>query len=108
MDWKQVATLEGMIILANGGFVWAVKWLLSEDRKRLAADFRQIRAEALKQGNRHDELWKEVSALKESLPREFVRREDWVMSFGRIEQKIDAIWKFVYEYVDQKRNSRRE
>jgi hypothetical protein len=62
---------------------------------------REIRAGMNDQTSRHDELRKELSELKASLPREYVRREDWIMSFGKIEQKIDAIWEFVHKYIER-------
>jgi len=58
---------------------------------------RDIKQSVIKQGDRHNELRKELAALKEKLPIEYVRREDWIMSFSKIEQKIDAIWEFVHQ-----------
>jgi len=60
---------------------------------------RDIKHSIIRQGNRHDELRQELADLKEALPKEYVRREDWIMSFGKIEQKIDAIWEFVHQSV---------
>jgi len=60
---------------------------------------RDIKANVVRQGNRHDKLRQELAELKEALPKEYVRREDWIMSFGKIEQKIDAIWEFVHQSI---------
>jgi len=58
---------------------------------------REIKKSVSNQNAKHDELQKELSNLKETLPKEYVRREDWIVSFGKIEQKIDAIWKYVHQ-----------
>jgi len=60
---------------------------------------RDILQSIIRQGNRHEKLRQELADLKEALPKEYVRREDWIMSFGKIEQKIDAIWEFVHEHI---------
>lgn len=60
---------------------------------------RDIRASIRSQGDRHNELRKELADLREALPKEYVRREDWIMSFGKIEQKIDAIWQYIHEHI---------
>jgi hypothetical protein len=64
---------------------------------------RDIKASIIRQGNRHDKLRQELAELKEALPKEYVRREDWIMSFGKIEQKIDAIWEFVHGHIKSSR-----
>jgi hypothetical protein len=64
---------------------------------------RDIRRSVIRQGDRHDELRQELADLKEALPKEYVRREDWIMSFGKIEQKIDAIWTFVHRHIEPTR-----
>jgi Tfp pilus assembly protein PilN len=58
---------------------------------------REIRSSINTQNDKNNQLQSELSELKASLPREYVRREDWIMSFGKIEQKIDAIWEFVHK-----------
>jgi len=60
---------------------------------------RDIKNSIIRQGDRHEKLRKELADLKEALPKEYVRREDWIMSFGKIEQKIDAIWEFVHQPI---------
>jgi hypothetical protein len=63
---------------------------------------RDIKAAILMQVAEHNKLKQELAELKEALPKEYVRREDWIMSFSKIEQKIDAIW----EYIHVKRPNR--
>lgn len=95
MQWSHVAALIALVVLANGGFVWAVKWLLSRDRKMLAENLQAISARVEKQADKHERLRDEVSKLKECMPREYVMREDWIRSFSQIDFKIDAIWEFI-------------
>jgi len=99
--WAQVAALGTLVVIANGGFVWVVRWLLSSDRKKMSGDFEEIKGRLSTQDKKHEELRKEFSQLEKDLPKEYVRREDWIISFSRIDQKLDAIWKFIHEYVNQ-------
>jgi len=64
---------------------------------------RDIKHSIIRQGDRHEKLRQELADLKEALPKEYVRREDWIMSFGKIEQKIDAIWEFVHQQIEPTR-----
>jgi hypothetical protein len=66
---------------------------------------RDIKAGIAAQNDRHDKLQTQISDLKEALPKEYVRREDWIRSFSQIEQKIDAIWQFVHKIVGDKGGS---
>ena len=97
MNWTMIAVFVAIISLVNGGFVWAVKCLLAADRKKLAADLKRITDDNCEQDDRHDQLQKEFTQLKDSLPEKYIRREDWIICISRIEQKIDAIWKYVIE-----------
>jgi len=65
---------------------------------------RDIRDSIQKQVGRHERLRQELSELKECLPRDYVRREDWIMSFCKIEQKIDAIWEFIHKQKPVKKD----
>ncbi|MGD8389053.1 MAG: hypothetical protein PVG49_18040 [Desulfobacteraceae bacterium] len=69
---------------------------------------REIKDGLKEQMGHHNELRQELSDLKETLPKDYVRREDWIMSFGKIEQKIDAIWAFVHEHVKERSDGSRE
>ena len=95
MNWTIFGALVTVIVLINGGFIWAVKSLLAADRKKLADDIRRITDNACKSDDRHSQLRKDFDDLKAKLPEKYVRREDWIISFSRIEQKIDGIWSFI-------------
>lgn len=100
MDWKSIAALLTVITILNAGFVWLVKSLLAADRKKLADDIKRITDNACKQDDRHDQLQKDFNELKARLPEKYVRREDWIISFSRIDQKIDGIWKFINRLLE--------
>lgn len=68
--------------------MWAVKWLLSANWKEISIRVRDIH-------RANEALKNDLFSLKESMPRDYVRREDWIMGFARIEQKIDAIWNYI-------------
>ncbi|MCK4783963.1 MAG: hypothetical protein KAV87_09450 [Desulfobacteraceae bacterium] len=89
-SWHEVTAIVLLITVINAGFVWAVKWLISSVLRDCSVKIIDLNktSEALK-----DDLF----SLKESLPRDYVRREDWIMGFAKIEQKIDAIWNYIHE-----------
>lgn len=98
-DWGHVAVMVGLVVVANGGFVWAVKWLLSRDRKLLSDSISEMKARIGQQENRHEEIKRDVSRIRECMPRDYVRREDWIRSFTQIDIKIDAIWEYIRDNV---------
>lgn len=99
MDWKAIAAMVALVTLANGGFVWAVKTLLAADRKKLSADLKSITDNACKLEARHEKLQSDFDKLKEDLPEKYVRREDWIISFSHIQQRLDSIWTFINEKI---------
>lgn len=46
-------------------------------------------------------LEREMAALREGLPREFVRREDWIAAQARTERKLDAIGDQLHSIVQR-------
>ena len=105
MDWKAIAALVAIIALTNGGFIWAVKCLLANNSKKLAEDIKKITDANGKQDERLEDLKNDFSRLKEKLPEKYVRREDWIISFGRIQQKIDGIWEFIHKTIESQKLS---
>lgn len=82
-SWQDIAVVIILVTAINAGFFWAIKWLVINSLK----DCRESN-ETLKDG---------LSSLKENLPRDYVRREDWIMGFAKIEQKIDGIWNYIHQ-----------
>lgn len=99
MEWSHVGALIGLVILANGSMVWAVKLLVKRNIEALNDDLNGIRSKIQLHETQQKTLEREVSAIRECMPREYVRREDWIISFARIEQKIDAIWRFIHDQI---------
>ena len=88
--WQDVVAIIIIMAAINAGFVWAVKWLISSKWK----DF-SCKADDLHRTN--EALKDNLFSLKESMPINYVRRDDWIMGFARIEQKIDGIWNYIHE-----------
>ena len=91
-DWHQVGTLIGVISALNGGFLWATKVLIENQRSAFAE-----RVAAMIDANNHQdediaELARDLAAFKLSITEHYIRRDDWIVYVGRMEQKIDAIW----------------
>jgi len=96
MNCSEFAALVTVMLALNGAFLWAVKWLFNRHSELMTKKVEAIRVSVADQMEKHDQLKADMSSLKECLPREYVRREDWIMSFSRIEQKIDAIWQYIH------------
>lgn len=88
--WQGIAAIAGLVVISNAGLVWAVKWITAANWKKLSRDISAVHES-------NGALKDELARLKETLPREYVRREDWIMGFSRIEQKIDAIWNYIHQ-----------
>lgn len=101
MDWDTLARIGGLIAIINGGLLWAVKWLVDQQRRA----FEQRFEEFMRRDVQHDEniqaVRDDLQALEARLPREYVHRDDWIMSFGRFEQKLDGIWQFLHNLRDR-------
>lgn len=46
-------------------------------------------------------LEKEISMLRELLPREFVLREDWIKAQGRFERKLDSVGEMMHSVLSR-------
>lgn len=82
-SWQDVTVIIILVTALNAGFFWAIKWLVTS---------------SLRGCHKSNETLKDdLSSLRESLPKEYVRREDWIRGFSKIEQKIDGIWNYILE-----------
>ena len=90
LNWQDIAAIVGLVTVGNVAFVWAVKWLLANNWQKLSKEIDAIHRTS-------EDLNNDLYSLKESLPKEYVRREDWIMGFSRIEQKIDGIWEYIHQ-----------
>lgn len=100
-DWDTLARLAGLLIAINGGLLWAVKWIIDHQRQAFEQRFEEFIKRDKAQDDDIEALRGDLQDLKASLPREYVHRDDWIMSFGRFEQKIDGIWNFLHELRDR-------
>ena len=51
------------------------------------------------QDQRIEAVEQQISQLHRDLPETYMRRDDYVQSFSRIEQKIDAIWEYMRNHL---------
>ncbi len=94
-----VLTILGGLAALNGGMVWILKHLIA----RSQADFQRMldkhledaRARDTSQDKRIEGLESQIQQMTRELPETYMRRDDYVQSFGRVEQKIDSIWQYL-------------
>ena len=86
-----VQELIGFVITLMGTFWGLAKMLLSQTQKQITDQFTQITNHLSQQQEIDRRLEREVLELKAQLPREYVRREDYVQQVAMIITKLDAM-----------------
>lgn len=105
LDARGIGILVTLFMGWSAFLVGVVKWLIG---KLLAAHtahiderFEQMNKDSAERKEEYRALRSDLDKLRDSLPREYVRRDDWIMGFSRVDQKLDAIWKFVHQLRDK-------
>lgn len=101
IDWKTLSAITAVLSLLNAGLFWAVRWLVESQRQAFERRFEDLIGRLKVSSEDVHEVRRELYELKAELPRTYVQRDDWIMSFGRFEQKLDGIWNFVHELRDR-------
>ena len=105
LDGRGIGILVTLIIVWSGFLIGAVKWLLSRllsaHTAHIDARFEQLQRDSAERREEYRGLRDDLDRLRDSLPREYVRRDDWIMGFSRVDQKLDAIWEFVHKLRDK-------
>ena len=86
-----VQELIGFVITLMGTFWGLAKMLFSQTQKQITEQFTQITNHLSQQQEIDRRLEREVLELKAQLPREYVRREDYVQQVAMIITKLDAM-----------------
>lgn len=86
-----VQELLGFVITLLGAFWGLAKILFSQTQKQITDQFTQITTHLSQQHEIDRRLEREVLELKAQLPREYVRREDYVQQVAMIITKLDAM-----------------
>ena len=84
----QLTSVAVTLLLAFGGFVFAVWKIVSKLQDRNAAEALSCARAAVE---RAEENEKDLLRLRAELPVEYVRREDWIRNQTVIEAKLDAL-----------------
>lgn len=80
-----------LIITMIGGFYGMAKLLLLQAKQQINEKFSEISTHMKGQDEGARRLEREVLELKAQLPRDYVRREDYVQAVAVIMTKIDAL-----------------
>jgi len=86
MDWATIGVLGGFIAIWSGVILFAVKWILDQTNTH-------IKSLVETQTKRTELLERSMVAFREELPRDYVRREDWIRLAGTIDAKLDSLWR---------------
>ena len=90
LDWLMLSIIAGVVAAVNGLTMWAIKTMITRDLDRMAKQSAGFAGDL-------KSLRKDLNELKLGVARDYVHRNDFVMWSSRIEQKIDAVWSFLYE-----------
>lgn len=105
LDTRGIGIALTLIMVWSGVLIGAVKWLLGRllaaHTAHIDARFEQLQRDSADRREEYRLLREDLDRLRESLPREYVRRDDWIMGFSRVDQKLDAIWTFVHKLRDK-------
>ena len=80
MDWSTIGTLLALMTAWGGIVLWAVKAMLGRLEQKLDADTGEWRR-----------VERGLNDLRAELPRDYVRREDWIRFGAGIDAKIDRV-----------------
>lgn len=91
--WQAAGVLLALMALWSGVMLWAAKFWLTGFAARLDQRFDSLALERRKESSRVQQIADELRDLQVTLPRDYVRREDWIRFGGAIDAKLDAIWR---------------
>lgn len=101
-DWRELGAFLGVIVVANGLMLWAVKLLLQRQSETLANKLNELTTSDETQTDAINALQRDLNKHKLESARNYLHREDAVIWFGRFEQKIDALWNFLHDRFESK------
>ncbi|MBH03990.1 MAG: hypothetical protein CMP08_07685 [Xanthomonadales bacterium] len=98
-----VLTILGGIAALQGGTIWMVRIMIDRGQRQtqqaLDKHLTDSREHDRAQDQRIEAVEQQISQLHRDLPETYMRRDDYVQSFSRIEQKIDAIWEYMRNHL---------
>jgi hypothetical protein len=92
INWQTVAALVVIVTTLNGMSLWAIKWLIERNNEILMTKFKERRRKDIDQDEEMRRIQQEQNEIKVSMPDEYMRRDDAVVYFERLDKKIDMIW----------------
>lgn len=100
MDWQTISTLGGVLSAFGGLLIGAVKWILEKHLTQLDKRFESLEKVIGDDMDAIKQIERDLTELKISLPREYVRREDWIHFSGVIDAKLDGIYQKVQNIAE--------
>ena len=91
MDWKSITVLLGIIVTWSGVFLWAVKGMLAQNQNHADERFEVLGKALTAQEDKWQATDRALLHFKAELPREYVRREDWIRFGATIDTKLDRL-----------------
>ncbi len=89
--WQLIAMATTVGIAVCGAFWGMAKMMMAQAKAQIDAQFTQITKHLTKQDDSTRRLERELWEFRAELPRDYVRREDYVQAIAIITTKIDGV-----------------
>lgn len=91
LTWGVVGVLIALMVLWSGVVMLAVRWILNSSEKHSDRRFAELQSQLALASAAHSTLHRQVHDLGVELPKEYVRREDWIRFSTMILASIDRV-----------------
>ncbi len=91
--WEVLSGLLGVLMAWSAIFLWAIKWMLAGNQKHVDQRFKVLEDSLLTQEKQWQNSDRELLKFKADMPKEYVRREDWIRFGATIDKKLDGLGK---------------
>jgi hypothetical protein len=101
IDYSMLGALSGLIVAINGLTLWAVKRLLDTQRDALREQTAALSQRDAGFDYEIEAVRGELKDFRIEVSRSYIARDDWIIYVGRMEQKIDAIWGYIFQLTKE-------
>jgi len=106
MTWQAAAVLTSVVIGLIGINAGIFRWLFSRFIDQIDKRIESLGKALQGQSERTTELEKDLLRLKADLPRDYVRRGDWIRFSTVIDSKLDSINNRIEKLMEEMRDAR--
>lgn len=95
LNWSQLGAMLGLLTIANGAFLMALKVMFDRNTKHIDQRLDVFEESIDKTDSRIQKLELDVERLRGDIGKDYVRREDWIRLSTQLDAKLDRLWEAV-------------